>query len=100
MNRRFRAAELSIHDVAQNLAPWRGHVDTTSPRGRSSSLVPPRGGTLVEEQRRIALEKLHSYIWAACEYDHHRARSVFNRVVTTLDGQLLGGDAERGRPSP
>lgn len=41
MNRRFRASELSVHDVAQSIAPWRPHVDTTSPQG----VVPPRAST-------------------------------------------------------
>lgn len=115
MNRRFRASELSLHDVAGNLAPWLPHVET-SPGVSSQTVIPPavppgvssssdrdshstRPGSRKEErdsvasggtdlQRAQAVDALHSYIVAATGYDHGRALTILNRVITTLDNQL------------
>lgn len=40
MNRRFRASELSLHDVAESIAPWNPHVET-SPGAPSKAELPP-----------------------------------------------------------
>lgn len=44
------------------------------------------------------VDALHSYIVAACGYDHGRALTILNRVLTTLDNQLAPvGRAEQDR---
>lgn len=114
MNRRFRASELSVHEVAERLAPWRGHVDTNPGAGSTvSSAVAPGstsakgtaptrpeipckgkaglpGGVDIELERKraYAIDAIHTYIWAMCEYDHRRADLILSRVLTTLDNQL------------
>lgn len=126
MNRRFRAGELSLHEVAANVAPFRPHVEASpgvsppSASGDKSSgeldarRNPPGGvtnhrtvvkgtpgkpgGTALEVRRRIAYEHLHTYISQAVGHDPNLLIPIFNRITTALEFQLAPARGERSRP--
>lgn len=49
----------------------------------------------LDRLRALFDEALHSYVVAATGYNLHRAMVIFNRVRTTLNGQISGLD-DRG----
>jgi hypothetical protein len=88
VNRRFRVNELSLNEVAANVAPFRPHVEASS-----GAATPPvasgesyRPSALVAQTRMH--DALHTYLTASLGYDHATVTPLFGRIAELIEHEL------------